>query len=79
VNWIFLGSTVEKEPFYVKDSNIWDYKWKNVSNDPIVVIDPIHPLETKQIYIYSFNKGDEAIIFAAGEFTYGIWGFYLPG
>lgn len=55
--------------------NIFAYKWKK-TGECISVQDPLYHQNYK-FPIYTVNVDGESHSFAAGEFSNGVWGFYL--
>lgn len=55
--------------------NIFDYKWSNI-NESIKIHDPLYKQE--HIFkIYQVIINNQEYKFAAGEFSNGVWGFYI--
>ena len=57
--------------------NIFDYTWKN-TNQKINVLDPSYG-EPHEMDIYIVKLENKTVTFAAGEFSNGIYGFYVMG
>ncbi len=55
--------------------NIFDYKWQDTYKS-VKVRDPLYG-QVHKFYIYTVNINGQKQEFAAGEFSNGIWGFYL--
>ena len=55
--------------------NIFDYDWHNC-HEAARVIDPPYGLE-KVFHVYEAEIDGQIRRFAAGEFSNGVWGFYL--
>lgn len=72
--WKFVKSGTEEncELFGV---NIFHYKWQN-TNQKIEVSDPLYH-QKYIINIYKVNIEDKIFEFASGEFSNGIYGFYI--
>jgi len=72
--WKFVKSGTEGncELFNV---NVFDYKWEN-TRQKISVLDPIYN-QKYEITVYETNIGDKIVTFAAGEFSNGVYGFYI--
>ncbi|MCL1858087.1 MAG: barstar family protein [Oscillospiraceae bacterium] len=72
--WKFVNSGIEGN-CKLFNINIFDYKWEN-TRQKINVLDPIY--NQKHIMtVYKVNIGKEIFIFAAGEFSNGVYGFYI--
>lgn len=74
IMWKFAKSSFEGncELFGV---NIFDFKWKN-TNKKVKVRDPLYNQEY-EITIYTVEIGNKEVTFAAGEFSNGVYGFYV--
>lgn len=55
--------------------NIFEYEWSE-TGESILVKDPLYQQDYK-FSIYTINVAGENHDFAAGEFSNGVWGFYL--
>ena len=56
----------------------WQLKWHAMEEPPITVAHPSYPRERHQMWVYELRSGREAVKFAAGEYSNGVWGFYVP-
>ena len=76
--WKFAGAGTEGRPFNIGGVNVWDFKWVLVSDRRIEVVhesDPKPPRPTT--CVYKIIDKEREIVFAADEFTPGIYGFYV--
>jgi len=55
--------------------NIFDYEWESTGQQ-IEVLDPLYK-EPKPMTVYTANIGNKQVTFAAGEFSNGVYGFYV--
>lgn len=55
--------------------NVFDYKWNN-TRENAQVVDPLHN-QLFNFTVYSVVINETIYKFAAGEFSNGIWGFYI--
>jgi hypothetical protein len=56
--------------------NVFDYKWKDTGKEA-EVLDPLY----NQAYVfdvYTIDLGNQEIVFAAGEFSNTVYGFFIP-
>lgn len=74
--WQFAGSSNEGENFQIKGVNVWDQAWEVVPGQDARVHDPVYGQEFV-FRVFTIQDGKEKIEFAAGEFSNGIWGFYV--
>jgi len=75
MKWQFAkaGYANDCELFWV---NIFDYEWKDTGKTA-EVRDPLHN-ERKVMKVYTAELRGKTVTFAAGEFSNGIYGFYIP-
>lgn len=75
--WTYVAHVGEGEPLRLEGENVWDHNWK-LTGETALVVDPQHgaPREFEVWRIVGARGMD--IVFAAGEFSNGIWGFYVP-
>ncbi len=55
--------------------NIFNYKWEN-TNEKVSICDP-HYGKNYRFNIYKVVLDSKEYMFAAGEFSNGVWGFYI--
>lgn len=55
--------------------NIFDYQWKN-TEETTEVKDPLYGRKYR-FPVYEVTIGEQKHIFAAGEFSNCVWGFYI--
>ncbi|MEM9686437.1 MAG: hypothetical protein AAF934_05890 [Bacteroidota bacterium] len=72
--WVYKNTIQENEKFKINGINIWDTEWRS-TNKYISVEDPLYN-QPFLFEIYELKTKKEKIIFAAGEFSNGIWGIY---
>jgi hypothetical protein len=73
VNWCAEGERFELVPGH----NVWDHNFAS-TGEKVAVKDPLYGAEY-QFTVYEIEIDGRTIRFAAGEFSNGIYGFYLPG
>ena len=56
----------------------WKLEWRALGEPPITVAHPSYPRERHSMEVYALRAGDGTVRFAAGEFSNGVWGFYVP-
>lgn len=74
--WRFAGSSNEGEAFQIRGVNVWDQGWQVSAGEEAHVNDPVYG-KSFIFRVYTIHDGDEKIEFAAGEFSNGVWGFYV--
>ena len=79
--WQFGGVTIETQAFLIQGLDVWAFQWREV-REVAEVEDPLygqpHTFAVYTITGYTVTDGTQTVKFAAGEFSAGVWGFYLP-
>ena len=76
--WRFVSIGPEGEPTDVGDVDPWRVEW-TPTHRRIVVAHPDYPDQRHVLEVYEVVGSSPPIIFAAGEFSNGVWGFFVPG
>lgn len=74
--WKFAGSVKEGEPFDIKGVDVWSQGWQVAAGEEAHVNDPVYG-KSYIFRVFSIQDDDQKIEFAAGEFSTGVWGFYV--
>lgn len=74
--WQFYRSVLDGEERSVNGLNIWDYPWKDLRRS-VLVKDLVYG-QDQVMGIYEIRDKEITVVFAAGEFSNLVWGFYLP-
>jgi hypothetical protein len=75
--WKYVDHVAEGEPLTLGGENVWNHRWK-LTGDAATVIDP-QDGATRELEVWKIVRPRLSdIVFAAGEFSNGIWGFYVP-
>ena len=72
-----VGVVAEGESINVSGLNPWKHKWESLDADAELP-HPSYPNQRHRISIYRITVGDQMILFAAGELSMNVWGFYVP-
>ena len=75
--WRFAWIGVEGNEVRIDGVNPWQVNW-NATERRIVVPHPQYPAQRHQFEVYEIPDTDPPVVFAAGEFSYGVWGFFVP-
>ena len=75
--WKFLDASTEGEDLQIAGISVWAHKWRQASAEPVIVQDPHHG-QIFRFHAYEITIGSQRAVFAAGEFSNGIFGFYVP-
>jgi hypothetical protein len=73
---VFIG--LEGEPVSLHGHDPWKHEWNSCSEDAVVVAHPSYPSQRHEMSVYKLAAPGESIRFAAGEFSNGVWGFFVP-
>ena len=58
--------------------NPWRLNWHELEEPPITVAHPSYPQQRHAMWVYELRGENKTVKFAAGEFSNGVWGFYIP-
>lgn len=81
--WMYVGHVASGEPFFIEqDINVWSYPWSSIDNGECGTVDVKEPRSGDE-YVFTVwfiqpLPSARKIVFAAGEFSNGIFGFYRP-
>lgn len=76
--WKPVGVVIEGDRIVVAGINPWNYKWAPSSIDAVELPHPTHQDEIHSMNVYEIESGGRTIVFAAGELSASVWGFYVP-
>lgn len=74
LSWQFAGACTDGQCFKIDDINVWKYPWQQL-NDVAQVKDP-HYGQDFSFSVYQIEQYGKVLVFAAGEFSNNVWGFY---
>jgi hypothetical protein len=75
--WKFAGASPDGQKFDIEGINVWDYQWVPQGKKADVK-DPLYHQDF-HFSVYEISAASKKIVFAAGEFSNSMWGFYIPG
>jgi hypothetical protein len=75
--WKLIAIVAEGGHVSLQGQSPWGCKWLSSSEPAITVAHPSYPSQRHQMRIYDLDS-PRSVRFAAGEFSNGIWGFYVP-
>ena len=75
--WRFVSIGVEGYDVGLAGVDPWRVDW-TATGSRIVVPHPQYPAQRHQLTVYEIPGTDPPVVFAAGEFSYGVWGFFVP-
>ena len=76
-NWKYVGHGIEGEKLEISGINVWDHKWVNRKGERAEIKDPLYG-QIHCFHVYEIFAQERQIVFAAGEFSNGVYGFYTP-
>ena len=75
--WRFVSIGFEGEATNVGGINPWKATWVS-TRGRITVAHPQYPSQRHTMFTYEISGLNPTVVFAAGEFSNGVWGFYVP-
>lgn len=75
--WRFVGASGGERSFLIDDVNVWAFPWQCVQGEYAHVEDPSYH-QKFTFAVYTVTDSRSIVKFAAGEFSNGICGFYVP-
>jgi hypothetical protein len=76
--WRLVAIGTGNDPVTLRGHELWKQKWLRRADEPITIAHPSYPAERHQMFVYQLRDAP-TVVFAAGEFSNGIWGFFEPG
>ena len=76
--WSFVSIGFQGEDVSLRGLNPWKHKWHSLHEPPIAVPHPSYPQQRHSMCVYELRGEGKPVRFAAGEFSNGVWGFYVP-
>jgi hypothetical protein len=75
--WRFVHIGTEGDGVTIDGISVWDMRWVPTRHR-ITVAHPQWPNERHVMWTYRVDAAGRAVDFAAGEFSNGVWGFFVP-
>jgi hypothetical protein len=75
--WRLLAIGLANDAVTLRGHELWKEKWLRRADDSITVAHPSYPAERHTMLVYQLEVAPNAV-FAAGEFSNGVWGFFEP-
>lgn len=76
--WKFVYIGFEGDSVSLDGLDPWKLKWHSLDWAKITVAHPSYPQERHSMTMYELRDTGKVVKFAAGEFSNGVWGFYVP-
>ena len=75
--WKLLSIGSVDSSVIVDGADLWKHDWRR-RGESITVAHPSYPAERHTMFVYEIDPAGRRIKFAAGEFSNGVWGFFVP-
>jgi len=76
-DWQFIGAYLDGEAFALEGTDVWKSTWLRREGEFAEVRDPHHH-QRFRFEVFELPTAAGRVVFAAGEFSNGVWGFYRP-
>lgn len=76
--WQLVAIVGETEPVLFDGVDLWSASWVPVGVSHVSVTHPDDPRQVHEMAVYRLGAKSPVVLFAAGEFANGVWGFYRP-
>ncbi|MGA2258841.1 MAG: hypothetical protein ABSG53_29590 [Thermoguttaceae bacterium] len=76
--WTSCGIVIEGQPIDVAGINPWNFHWVSLKEPPVELPHPSYPNQRHKMWLYEIDNAGKKIVFAAGELSANVWGFYVP-
>jgi hypothetical protein len=76
-SWQYVGTCIDGQRFEIAGVDVWTQQWVPRQGESATVQDPLYG-QSFTFPVYDMATGKERVVFAAGEFSNCVWGFYLP-
>ncbi len=77
-HWRNVGIVIDDQPIRVDGLNPWQHEWKTTDQPDIELPHPSYPNQLHRMSIYEITNGTKTVVFAAGELSANVWGFFVP-
>jgi hypothetical protein len=76
--WNYVSIGFEGDQVSLGGLNPWQFEWHALNQPPITVAHPSYAHQRHSMWLYVIHAAENEVKFAAGEFSNGVWGFYVP-
>ena len=73
--WQFVGVGPDGQSFMIEGLDVWKHEWRD-TKERARVKDPRYQQDFT-FHVWEIRNEDRIVIFAAGEFSNCMWGFYV--
>ena len=76
--WRAVGVDLDGQPIDLGGGiDPWKHSWRSLDRE-VWMRHPSWPTQLHDLPTYEITAGDRTIVFAAGELSNQVWGFYVP-
>ena len=76
--WTSCGVAIEGQRIDVGGINPWNFHWIRLKQPSVELPHPAYPNQRHRMSLYEVDNVGQKVIFAAGELSPNVWGFYIP-
>lgn len=77
-DWLALHVGVENDTLAIGGVGVWMQPWRPVGVPPLTLPHPAYAHQSHRFDLFEIGEGTGRRLFAAGELSSGVWGFYEP-
>lgn len=74
--WVHVATSLDGDDTEIQGVKIWKHDWEDVKGENAQIKDP-HYGQSYYFGVYRVQEKEKVVEFAAGEFSNGVWGFYV--
>ncbi len=74
--WRFFHAGPEGQSCLIDGLEVWKHEWLRVQGERVTIKDPLYG-QIFRFPVYQILSDTGPVRFAAGEFSNGVWGFYV--
>jgi len=78
MHWRNVGIVMDDQPIHVDGLNPWQHEWQTTDQPDIELPHPSYPNQLHRMTVYQIANGTKMVVFAAGELSPNVWGFFVP-
>ncbi len=76
-HWTAVGVVFDGDAIEIDGANPWKHSWQS-TDEMAQVRHPAYPTQVHEVPVYVMQVDGRSILFAAGELSNTVWGFYRP-
>jgi hypothetical protein len=75
--WTPVGAVFEGERILIHGLDPWQHPWVG-TEATVALFHPSYPDQREMMTVYRIETPNGPVVFAAGELSAGVWGFFVP-